>query len=68
MNKKMVALAMAVVFAFCTVGVGFAARLKCTVDTVEGEKVMMTCKDADKLSPGDKLKVSATRKNAIEGC
>ena len=69
MNKKIVALAMAVVFAFCTVGVGFAAKLKCTVDAVDGEKVTMTCAKADKLAPGDKVKVSPPKKKgAIEGC
>ena len=69
MNKKIVAFAVAVVFAFCTAGIGFAAKLKCTVDAVDGEKVTMTCKKADKLAPGDAVKVSpAKKKGAVEGC
>lgn len=69
MNKKIVAFAVAVVFAFCTAGIGFAAKLKCTVDAVDGDKVTMTCKKADKLAPGDKVKVSpAKKKGAVEGC
>lgn len=68
MNKKIVALAMAVVFSFCTAGLGFAARLKCTVDAVDGDKVTMTCEKADKLEAGDAVKVSTSRKGAIEGC
>ena len=69
MNKKIVAFTVAVVFAFCTVGLGFAAKLKCTVDAVDGEKVTMTCKKADKLAAGDKVKVSPPRKKgAVEGC
>ncbi len=69
MNKKIVALAMAVVFALCTAGFGFAAKVKCTVDGVEGSKVTMTCDDADKMAAGDKVKVStAKKKGAIEGC
>ena len=69
MNKKIVAFAMAVVFSFCTAGLGFAAKLKCTVDEVDGEKVTMTCKKADKLAPGDQVKVSpGKKKGAIEGC
>lgn len=69
MNKKIVALAMAVVFSFCTAGIGFAAKLKCTVDAVDGDKVTMTCKKADKLAAGDKVKVSpAKKKGAVEGC
>jgi hypothetical protein len=68
MRKKIVAITMAVVFAFCTAGLGFAAKLKCTVDAVEGEKVTMTCEDADKLAPGDKVKVATAKKGAVEGC
>jgi hypothetical protein len=69
MNRKIAAFAMAVVFAFCTAGVGFAAKLKCTVDSVDGEKVTMTCAKADKLAAGDKVKVSpAKKKGAVEGC
>ena len=34
-----------------------------------GDKVTMTCEDADKMDPGDKVKVStASKKGAIEGC
>ncbi|MGB3209114.1 MAG: hypothetical protein WBB19_00270 [Desulforhopalus sp.] len=68
MNKKIVAFAMAVVFSFCTAGLGFAAKIKCTVDAVDGDKVTMTCEKADKMAPGDKVKVSTSRKGAIEGC
>lgn len=68
MNKKIITLALAVVFALSAAGVGFAAKLKCTVDAVEGEKVTMTCKKADKLKAGDKVKVSASKKAAVEGC
>jgi hypothetical protein len=68
MNKKIVACAMALVFALSTAGLGFAAKLKCTVDAVDGDKVTMTCEKADKLNAGDKVKVSTPRKGAIEGC
>lgn len=69
MKKKIVAFAVAVVFAFCTAGLGFAAKLKCEVDAVDGDKVTMTCKKADKLAPGDKVKVSPPKKKgAVEGC
>jgi len=69
MNKKIVTLALALVFALSTAGVGFAAKLKCTVDSVDGDKVTMTCSKADKLTAGDKVKVSPPRKKgAVEGC
>ena len=69
MNKKIVTLALALVFALSTASVGFAAKLKCTVDSVEGNTVTMTCKKADKLKAGDKVKVSPPKKKgAVEGC
>jgi hypothetical protein len=68
MNKKIAALTMALVFALSTAGLGFAAKLKCTVDAVDGDKVTMSCEKADKLAPGDKVKVATSRKGAIEGC
>ena len=64
----MAAFAMALVFALSTAGLGFAAKLKCTVDAVDGGKVTMTCEDAGKMAPGDKVKVSTSKKGAIEGC
>jgi hypothetical protein len=68
MNKTIVSLAMAVVFALSTVGVGFAASVKCTVDGVEGDKVTMTCEKADKMEAGDKVKVRVSKGGAVEGC
>jgi hypothetical protein len=69
MNKKIVSLVLVVVFALSTAGLGFAARVKCTVDAVDGDKVTMTCDKADKMKPGDKVKVSTSKKSAgIEGC
>ena len=69
MNKKIVSMAMVLVFALTTATVGFAAKLKCTVDAVDGDKVTMTCEKADKLAKGDKVKVSPPKKKgAVEGC
>ena len=68
MNKKLVTVVLATVFAMSSVGTAFAAKVKCTVDTVEGDKVTMTCEKADKLEPGAKVKVSTKKKAAVEGC
>ncbi len=68
MNKKLVSLALAVVFALSTAGLGFAAKLKCTVDGVDGDKVTLTCDKASKVKAGDKVKVSYKKKAAVEGC
>jgi len=69
MNKKIVILGLALVFALSSAGLGFAAKIKCTVDSVDGNKVTMTCKKADKLKAGDKVKVTPPKKkSAVEGC
>jgi len=68
MKKKIVAFAMAVVFALCTAGMSFAAKITCKIEGVDGDKVTMTCEDAGKVAPGDKVKVSLPRKGGIEGC
>ncbi len=67
MKKGIVAVVLALTFAVSTVAV--AATVKCTVDSVAGDTVTMTCKGADKLKAGDKVKVKAPKKAAaIEGC
>lgn len=45
-----------------------AASVKCVVDSVDGDKVTMTCKKADSLKAGDSVSVKAKKKKAIEGC
>lgn len=68
MSKKLIGLAMAMVFSMSVVSGAMAARVKCTVDSVDGDKVTMTCKKASKLKVGDKVKVKTAKKKAIEGC
>jgi hypothetical protein len=68
MKKRIVTAALAMVFALSMAGVGMAAKVNCTVDTVEGDKVTMTCKDADKVKAGDKVKVATAAKGGVEGC
>lgn len=70
MKKGIVAVLMALAFAVSTAGVGFAAKVKCTVDGVDGDKVTMTCKKADKLKAGDKVDVRTKKAGGakIEGC
>ncbi len=65
--KKLITLVMVVAFAL-SAGVALAGKVKCTVDKVEGTKVTMTCKKADKLKAGAAVTVKAAKKKAIEGC
>ena len=69
MKKRMLSAALALFFVMGLAGSGFAAKLKCTVDSVDGEKVTMTCAKAEKLKAGDKLKITPPKKGAaVEGC
>ena len=72
MSKKIIVSALALTFLLSTVAVGFAAsKVKCTVDSIDGDKVTMTCDKADKLNAGDAVEVKAKKaagKKAIEGC
>lgn len=68
MNKKLVAVILAVAFALGTAGVGMAAKsTKCEVTSIDGNTVTLDCKDADKLKVGSKVSVKKARR-AIEGC
>ncbi len=69
MKKGIVSVLMALAFTISLVGTGMAAKTVCTVDTVEGDKVTMTCKKADKLEVGGKVKVKTMKKGGdVEGC
>ena len=62
--KKIVVTLMVAAFAL-SAGAAFAAKSTCTVDSVEGAKVTMTCDKAD-FKAGDKVTVKG--KKALEGC
>jgi len=67
--KKIMAAAFVLLFVLGTATAGYSARVKCTVESVEGDTVTLTCEDADKFKAGDKLKISTPKKGAaVEGC
>ena len=69
MSKKIVTLIMAAAFTVGVAGVSFAAKnVNCEVKAVEGETVTMECKKADDLKAGMKVKVTESKKKAVEGC
>ena len=65
--KKLVTVVMVVAFAM-SAGAALAGKVSCTVDSVDGDKVTMTCKKANKLKVGAAVTVKAAKKKAIEGC
>ena len=68
--KKVLAAAFVLMFVATTASMSFAAKIKCEVEQVDGEKVILNCGDkADKFEAGDKLKVPTAKKGAaVEGC
>ncbi len=68
MKKRIVTAALAMVFALSMAGVGMAAKVACTVETVIDGKVTMTCEGADKMKAGDKVKVTTAKAGGVEGC
>lgn len=65
--KKVISAVMVAAFVM-SASVVMAAKVTCTVDAVDGDKVTATCKNADKLKVGDAITVKAKKKKAIEGC
>ena len=65
--KKLVTVVMVVAFAL-SAGSALAGKVRCKVDSVDGDKVTMTCKKADKLKAGMKVSVKESKKKAVEGC
>ena len=68
--KKVCAAAFVLMFVATIATTSFAAKIKCEVESVDGEKVILNCGDkADKFKEGDKLKVPTAKKGAaVEGC
>ncbi len=68
MNKKLVAVVLAVAFALGTAGVSMAAKgNKCKVTAIEGKTVTLECAKIKGLKVGGKVIVKKAKK-AIEGC
>ena len=73
MNKKMLALALAMAFTVSTAAMSFAAAsVKCDVTANDGNTVTLDCgKKAKKLAVGTTVRVKPGKKrndNVIEGC
>lgn len=60
--RTVITLITALIFYTSAVNPLFAAILKCTVDRVDGEHVVLDCgKDAEKLQPGIKVKMKTIK-------
>jgi len=68
MTRQVKIVALALILSFATMGVVVAGTVKCIVDSIDGEKVTMTCKKSDQLKKGQKVKVKPVKKKQVEGC
>lgn len=70
MSRKIIVLLMAAAFTVGVAGVSMAAKsVNCEVTGVDGKIVTLECKKgADDLKVGAKVKVSASKRRAVEGC
>ncbi len=66
--KKLVTALMVAAFTVSVAGFAMAREVRCTVTSVSGNTVTMTCKKADKLKAGQKVKVKSAAKKVLEGC
>ncbi len=66
--KKLITALMVATFALGVAGFAMASYTRCTVDSVSGNTVTMTCKKAYKLKTGQKVKVEIPMKRVLEGC
>ncbi len=66
--KKLVTALMVAAFTLSVVGFAMASEVRCTVKSVSGHTVTMTCRRADKLKAGNKVKVRTAVKQVLEGC
>lgn len=63
-------LILALVLSAFTISAGLATALQCTVEQVEGGKIVLNCgEDVTKIEPGVKVKLKTVKKAAaVEGC
>ncbi len=66
--KKLIIGVMVVAFVMSAGSVMASKKVRCKVDSVDGDKVTLTCKKADKLKAGMKVEVKEKKKAAYEGC
>ncbi len=68
--KTTFALIFVLILSVFTINSGLATTLKCTVEKVENETIILNCgEEAAKIEPGVKVKLKTVKTvTAIEGC
>ena len=67
MRKKITSVALAIIFSLSMAGVSLAAKCKGKVESIDGEKIVITIDGKCKLKNGEKVTIKSKRK-AVEGC
>ncbi|MCB2180893.1 MAG: hypothetical protein KQH63_02570 [Desulfobulbaceae bacterium] len=67
--KKLMSTLLAIAFVMTSAASGLAASAKCTVTSIEENKVILDCgSKADKFEAGSQVKIKSAKRKAIEGC
>ncbi len=68
MTKKIISIAVALLFSLGVVGISMASSCKGTVEKNDGGELVIKLKGKCKAKAGDKVKVKVKSGAAIEGC
>ncbi len=68
MSKKILSVAVALMFSVGVVGVASAAKCKGTVEKNDGSEMVIKLKGKCKANAGDSVKIKVKAAAAVEGC
>jgi len=68
MRSKVTAIMVAIMMTIGMAGVGYAAKCKGTVESIDGGKMVIQLKGKCKAKVGDAVKIKIKKRAAVEGC
>ena len=68
MGKKITAIMVAIMVTVGMTGMGYAAKCKGTVESIDAGKMVIQLKGKCKAKAGDEVKIKTKKKVAVEGC
>ncbi len=68
MRSRITSIVVAIMMTVGMAGVGYAAKCKGTVESIDGGKMVIQLKGKCKAKAGDEVKIKTKKKAAVEGC
>ncbi len=68
MRSRITSIVVAIMMTVGMAGVGYAAKCKGTVESIDGGKMVIQLKGKCKAKAGDEVKIKIKKKAAVEGC